>query len=58
MRSKNIIFMHKKIKINNKTQIPLTYMLREKILSSKKKNYTIKESSFFEIKKEINKFLL
>jgi hypothetical protein len=58
LRSKNIIFMHKRIKIKNKTEIPLTYMLREKILSSKKKNYKIKESSFFEIKKEINKFLL
>ena len=58
LRSKNIIFIHKKIKIKNKTEIPLTYMLSKEILSTKKKNYEIKECSFFEIKKKINKFLL
>lgn len=58
LRSKNIIFIHKKIIIKNKTEIPLTFMLNKKIQSSKKKNYAIKECSFFEIKKEINKFLL
>jgi len=53
---KNITFLHKKVIINKKNKFFLSEKLL-KILSLKNINYSIKESTFLDIKKSINKIL-